>query len=259
MVVAFAGAIPLALRAIMSVIKLGLLSDLDALLNVLLQQNRTTNNAVDFIVASLIPEPTLSRISNGVLERSLSAAWIGNKQAFEDYQRFANRDIEPPVISALQVPTLWGETQLRMHVALREVIESQKYPDVSGFIIRVADSNGAFIYCSSGEGNFISEASELTDLGWKRGSASAGTYSFQLLVPGDSHGLIFGIHFYEGSLGLIFSALQEERPEIMRGVSFQQFIAAIVNRYRVVLKGEDHSRLEQDVRSLTIEQVNREK
>lgn len=131
-----------------------------------------------------------------------------------------------------------------MHVALREVIESQKYPDVSGFVIRVADSNGVFIYCSSGEGNFISEASEPTNSGWRRGSANEGTYSYQLLVPGDSHGLIFGIHFYEGCFGLIFSALQEERPEIIRDVDFQQFVTAVVTRYRVVLKGEDHSRLE---------------
>lgn len=105
LVVAFAGTIPLALRAIMSIIKLELLSNLDALLNELLQHNQTTNNAVDFIIASLTPEPTLNRISDGVIERDLAAAWIGNKQAFEDYQRFANRDIKPQVASALQTLT----------------------------------------------------------------------------------------------------------------------------------------------------------
>ena len=87
--VCFAGRIGYAYSSIQKlsgIIKQGY-DDLDKAKDFLLKENQDSNNNVDFIIASLAPKFSLVKISDSKVEEVIDQCWIGNIDAFDDYQR----------------------------------------------------------------------------------------------------------------------------------------------------------------------------
>ena len=112
--------------------------------------------SVDFIVMFAKPMPKLVKIANGREASSLSqTAWIGDRDAFEQFQSYRNDKERKSITSGFEVPLLVTNKELellsdsvtfKLIAAMRYVIIDRGVPHVFGQAVGVSNVDGDFNY-----------------------------------------------------------------------------------------------------------------
>lgn len=112
--------------------------------------------SVDFIVMFAKPMPILVKIANGREASSLSqTAWIGDRDAFEQFQSYRNDKERKSITSGFEVPLLVTNKESELHsdsvtfkliAAMRYVIIDRGVPHVFGQAVGVSNVDGDFNY-----------------------------------------------------------------------------------------------------------------
>ena len=237
--VCFAGRIGYAYSSIQKlsgIIKQGY-DDLDKAKDFLLKENQDSNNNVDFIIASLAPKFSLVKISDSKVEEVIDQCWIGNIDAFDDYQRrfHSTPGLDRGSLSKEEEVNL--NTIYRMNRAFKRLVESEKHGDVGEFMIEVASSPDGFYYeptCLSFPGS--KAISPNTSAGLNEFFSSTGSYSYSILTPESTGVGAVGIQFYPGNVGALFYPVTLDTPLIYRNVSESELIDKIFTEYQIKLK-----------------------
>ena len=199
----------------------------------------TALDEVEFLVAS---ESCIYKISQSCIEKNLSSAWIGERDAFSAYQQYyheANNSLTPGLEhSAYQYPAI----PTGMRDAFEAVIKDSRFPSVSGFLITTVSNSSqgqGFHYLPSSEGfDFqpVSNTSEETSLLIPK-DASNGGYNYSILSPERVGVGIIGIHFLQGQLGAVLHPLASSDALFFRGVNAQEFISDANSELGIRLSG----------------------
>lgn len=157
-------------------------------------------HAVDFLIARLNP-PGLSRIQDGVVERGLTAAWIGDRRAFSHYQDAFHST--PPTTTGAD-PTGEISDAGRMLQAMQAVVDDPSVGSVGEAVVSVLPSERGFSYGEAAM--MISERAQsipsdtLTRLAF--GGAAEGGSAYSILTPREPGIGAIAIHFHQGRFGL---------------------------------------------------------
>lgn len=212
--------------------------DIDNVKNALLKANQESNDGVDFIVASLAKEPSLIKISDGKLEEVNDQCWIGNGDAFNDYQKIFHTTpaIDREDISEEEASIC--NTIFRMNRAFKRLVESRIHEDVGEFMIVTASSPEGF-YHEPTSLSFPGSKSiqpNISAASVEEYFASIGSFGYSILTP-ESPGIgVIGIHFYPGNSGALFSPLKKDQPIIYSSVSESEFIDKVHLEQEIKLK-----------------------
>ena len=214
--ICFAQTISKALRAIKEITIYGdSQNELDRVLMFFLEKHREGNNDPDFIIAALKPHPSLHRISQGEMI-STPATWIGNKDAFEDYQKHYQY--------VSQLKELPEDISLCMEFAIRHLIDEAIYDDIGDFVIGVTSSPEGFSYINYTSGISairISPTGESDSISSQ--TAAMGGNSYSVVTPRKVGIGAIGLHFYQGKFGAILYPTKNEKPIIYANVTMDQF------------------------------------
>ena len=204
--------------------------DLESIQAFLLEKHQNWGNDPDFIIASLIPHPSLHKISDGRLI-SIPATWLGNQDAFNYYQQYYE------AISKIRDIPLNVST--KMYSAFTKVSALRKYDDIGEFTIEVKNDEEGFKYFQSasgvnavrlnGKGVFSSVAHK---------TARDGGYTYSVFAPKKAGIGAVGIHFYQGKLGVLFYPIQQEKPKIYADVTVDQFKLKVFEEFGFEIAGD---------------------
>ncbi|MDO9055946.1 MAG: hypothetical protein Q7U69_05310 [Sulfuricurvum sp.] len=208
--IAFAGNVQ---KATMAINQLSTSMQTDDILNHLSIVTKNSDD-VDFIVASILPNPYIWIIKNGKYE-SVSHGWIGDIDGFKKYQSYYLSMDDPTNVYAeltrlqiLKMPegdqNAVSEEYNRMFVCMGATIDSHEINSVGGFLTPVITHNGCFEY-----GDYLSifrqpiQWSEITSTGstLSFGDVSAGTFSVNFSGQNTE---CYAAHIEQGKLGILF-------------------------------------------------------
>ena len=146
--VAFAGDPDLAKRSINS---LPANANYKAITDHFLKCHHEADHQVDFLILLSGRTQKILRVRGGNISDPLSSAWIGDKAAFEVFQRYRNSGPSATVTSVFENPALFStydldDTTSQIVDALHYVIMDSSVESVFGFCVAVNNSNGGFKY-----------------------------------------------------------------------------------------------------------------
>lgn len=234
--VSFAGRIGWATNAICQLRKTSL--SVDEVQNYLLRQNIESVDEVDFIVASLSREPSITKISGGIVESGLDQCWIGNKDAFNTFQKHFHSIKNPNIDGISKDQVEISNTLYRMKVAFERLVEQGKHSDVGEIYIETASLPTGFCYIPrsisfSGSKEIFPNVSG----GPKEYFASLGSYTYSILTPESSGIGIIGVHYYPGEVGILLSCCNSDKsPIIYENVTEDQFIFIVSSKHSMTLR-----------------------
>lgn len=209
----------------------------DQLLDMLLDLNKVSKNSTDFIVGTIVGrKPKLFKISNGVIERDLLNAWIGDKQGFDCYQQEYHK------LDNAMSP------QERMRSAFRSVVDASSIKTIGDFHMsagldcKINPPHPVFVYRKNFE-FFVTEKQEINIVEKNKyyplslGTTEGGSHgiSYLVTVSPEYHGV--AIHFTHGNFGVLFCPQLNFNGIIIRGVDGAQFVDRIKQQYNVPLQG----------------------
>jgi len=196
----------------------------------LLDKHQGWGNDPDFIIASLIPHPSLHKISDGKLI-SIPATWLGNQVAFNDYQQYYD------AISNIQGIPLNIST--KMYSAFTRVGSSRKHDDIGEFTIEVKNDKEGFKYFQYASGvNAVKLNANGVISSVAHKTAGEGGYTYSVFAPKKAGIGAVGIHFYQGKLGVLFFPIQQEKPKIYADVTVDQFKSKVLEEFGFEIVGD---------------------
>jgi len=212
--------------------------DLEQVFEYLLSQHRVGSNDPDFIVAALSPTTTLNRISGGELLRNLSSCWIGNYDAFCDYQKHFHATPLPSETDLPDTKDRFYALVSRMEDAFRSVIRANAYEDVGEFTISVMRDLDGLKYAPAANTSFVTQS--IPSHTWttlRFGSTAEGGHSYSIMTPLEAGIGAVGVHFYQGSLGALFYPLKSPSAIVYRNVSADQFRDKVREEFDFEIEG----------------------
>ena len=129
-------------------------ADYQITVDLLLKCHIEANYHVDYLVLCNQPEPKIVRISGGEAS-AVDTAWIGDKAAFEVFQRYRNSGPSLSVTSVLENPLLMPSYESETHPtnftpqlvdSIRYVINDPDIETVFGLWLAANNANGEFKY-----------------------------------------------------------------------------------------------------------------
>lgn len=206
----------------------------------LLHAHRAADGETDFIVASLTGSPTLAKISEMEVEQSVTAAWLGSHEAFTEYQRRFLDTSDSAQIAAADGETAWKQTKSKMSGAFFTMLIEitmgiLSFEDVGDFPIAVSSGEGGFKYRSSVQafpaydGKVSSPAGEWVQV--PIGGAAEGGYSYAVMAPREPGVCAVGVHFAQGSFGILMSPAVSRDVIVIEGVGHREFIETVRGVY----------------------------
>jgi hypothetical protein len=198
--------------------------NLDRILDDLLQVHCKGSNDPDFIVGSLSPTVSLNTIKEGHILRNASACWIGNYDAFSEYQKHFHGNFIQTQGMLQAVEDEFYKMVIKMELAFRLVLQENKFADVGEFSISVMTDKDGFKYVPAAITTFVNQSiPSHTETTLKFGSTAEGGYSYSIMTPEVSGIGAIGLHFYQGKIGALFYPLRSSSPIIFRNVTAGQF------------------------------------
>lgn len=209
----------------------------------LLDAHNAAAGGVDFLVGSLSPTPSISRVSRGVVERGLPAAWIGDHEAFVAYQR-GYHEAEMPKVGNGQASPLSREdvnAKTAMRAGMAAAIEDSASPTVAGLPLAVDVSPDRYGFSYVPEARMEGGADQkIPSREWTTlqfGGTAEGGFAYSVLVP-DRPGIgVLGIHIRQGQLGMLFYPQLAEKPVLFRNVSHVAFESEVKRLFGVAIRG----------------------
>lgn len=197
----------------------------------------TVDDLHEFLVAS---RAQLYVVKAGTV-RPAQAAWLGDYQAFTEYQR-QYHETHPFMVPATgPFSAEYFATISRMSTAFDAVLRDTRFPTVEGFKI-VLTSRSA-----SGEGFHYLPASAGFDFQPVTGGhgqslltptpASGGGYNYSVLVPETFGVAAIGAYFLQGKFGALFRPLDIHSVVMVRAATAEEFLATVEDQFGLRLSG----------------------
>ena len=177
----------------------------------------------DFIIATLLPTPSIIRIRGGEVERNLAAAWVGDDLTFRAFQQLRAAGMEGP----------WA----RACTAFNELVYDDQYSLVSGFKIETWSGQGGFRYLSS-MGVTFDPVFSTSSTTWERlpaRAAAEGGYSYNVLAPREAGIGAIALYFHQGAVGYLFHPRLSEEPFVLADLSIQELVEEVRRRWAFTL------------------------
>lgn len=195
--------------------------------------------SVDYLLAAV--GRGVQRITHRGVEEPCTATWIGDKEAFEAYQQ-AFHDLrlpEPIRIEGVSPdePIKIPEAFMRMSSALAH-LEQMEDLDCIGEGFVSAFSRSGFRYEQRG---FFATShkqeigTEWTTLNW--GTGAQGSFGYNLLPCTEPGIAVVGLYFPHAGLGLLYHPLAYDDALAYRGVTHDEFRAAVTADHGVDIDG----------------------
>lgn len=204
----------------------------------LLACHREVGGETDFLVCETGKGIHIDRIADGLLEKDLSTAWIGDTNAFARYQ--VSYHIESKT-QAFEIEERF-EIASRMSDAFRAVIADPTISSVDDFAITVTShpaQEDGFRYLPHAAGygfKTISLTNEPTSLLQTLG-VEAGSYNYSVLVPLSAGIGAVAVYIREARLGALFFPAHSWRAICFAGLSINEFIDAVQTQYGISVDG----------------------
>jgi hypothetical protein len=238
--VSFAGSVQAALetiREIASDMRQG--TTLEAVISRLHDITEGDHGVCEFIVAVDGTDWQLTRIRNGQVESGLRSTWIGDHDAFEQFQRL--RNAPHPLKGVIEEKVGPGAASLlRLGTAMEALINDASIESVDHFCVRVArQRDGGFQYMAS---IFIYVG---RDIEMKPGddlinsmaqSVAEGGYSVSIVEPAEPGTPALGLSFPRARLGMIFLPLEYDEGQVLHDISPNDFARVVQERFGVAMK-----------------------
>ena len=220
---------------------------IDELAQGLLASARNAGNGlggVEFLLAHT--ERGLQRITTEGVDEPTDAGWIGDRNAFEVYQRAYHQLEQPPELTWIegvsppkdQLPDpAAAEPFIRMSSAIHVLQEDSGVTSVGEAFVS-ANSKEGFRYEQQGffQASHTQEiGSEWTTLNW--GTAAQGGFGFNLLQSAAPGIGAVGLYFPHGSLGLLYHPLAYDDPLVYRRVTHDEFREAVAEDHGIDIDG----------------------
>jgi hypothetical protein len=237
--VGFAGSIGRAQVAIEKLdVKRGSSFDVEKVLDHLLHEHLASSQDTDFIVAALSPATMLYEIRKGGIKRNPQNCWIGNFDAFSDYQRYYHTtpSIDRDNVSLEDNEAL--DAIYKMHMAFMSVIRSRAYQDVGEFTIEVATEPDGFKYMESAIAYPVTQS--IPSHTWttvRFGSTAEGGYCYSIMTPLESGIGAIGIHFFQGNFGALFYPAKSATRILYRDVTAEEFKVRVSHEFGFGIEG----------------------
>ncbi len=241
----FAGKLYFAERAVKEILSHRKLRIKD-ILGILLTYNKESIDAsegnsdleTDFVLAVIEnKKPRLFKIVGGQLEADIESFWLGNKRAFNIYQKHYHklREEKHPLERCL-------------HNGFKLVVEDDSIDTVGNFQIsvhtddKIAPNEKVFLYSLKTEIDFgklppiqLKEANRF--YAFPLGTAGGGAYgiSYLVSVSPNLHGV--AIHFLFGNFGVLFCPQINLSGIIIEKVDGKEFVKKIKEKYNIPLQG----------------------
>lgn len=237
--VCFAGNVAVAQKAIFLLgVKPACKFDVKEIIDRLFSEHCTSNCGADFIIASLSPKPSLYRISAGEIERNIKSAWIGDIEAFSDYQRRYHSSTLPKLDKYEEDKRERLELISRMGEAMGNLIQEEMHDSTGDFMVTVSSTNEGFIYKCNVMAFPIRQtipSGVLTNI--NLGTAAEGGYAYSVLTPNKPGIGAIGIHFIQGRLGALFYPATSQKAVVYRDVSYEEFQSKVLKEYGFKISG----------------------
>jgi hypothetical protein len=238
--IAYAGDVASALSAIRD-LNIGLSSafSLSEVVSQLEQAHNRTSKVTEFIIASAVEGQTLVVIKEGRATR-VDYCWIGDIDAFEEYQQLCNTTATPPRSTTID-PTLAADLQIdfRIQSAMEGVAASPRVHSVGELIIGIVLTKDGFVYASraimSGGRSQAIPSGVWTKVQF--GGAPEGGFSYSVLTPRIPGIGAIGVHFYQARLGALFYPIELEVTALFRNVGHDEFRAAVRDEFGFDIQG----------------------
>lgn len=238
--IAYAGDVASALSAIRDLnIRQTSAFSLPDVISHLEQAHNRTPKLTEFIVASAVGGQALTVIKEGRGSR-VNYGWIGDIDAFEEYQRLF-LTTEPPTPSSIIDPTQRADLGVatRMQQAMEGVAASTSVRSVGELIIGVVLTADGFVYAP--HAIMIGGRSQSVPSGvWTKvqfGGVAEGGFSYSVLTPRTPGIGAIGVHFYQGRLGVLFYPAELEASALFRNVGHDEFREAVRNTFGFDIQG----------------------
>jgi hypothetical protein len=205
--------------------------------------------AVDFLVAALGPQ-SLTAIKDGAAEQA-ETAWLGDPEAFGRYQElFHGEHLLPPSegLDPLQKADL--DVAVTMNDAMQDLVLADpdpwspqpSHPSVGEASVTVGPRvpDGFFGYHRFS--SYVAPFGVTLPSGASLSSTEHGTFTMSILTPLEAGVAAIGLHFREGSLGILYAPLATEsgeRPERLCPVTLEEFIGEVESRFGIRLVGSE--------------------
>lgn len=199
---------------------------------------------VDYLLAHA--DQGLQRITRSGIEESAEATWIGDREAFEIYQRaFHELPVPEPLwIEGIspprdELPDLARmEPFIRMSQAVLALHQNDNIESVGEAFISAFSRDG-FRYEPQGffaatEEQEIS-SSEWTTIHWS--TAAKGGFGYNVLHAAEPGIGLIGLYFPHAGLGLLYHPLAYDHPIAYRRVTHDEFRAAVAEDHAVNVDG----------------------
>jgi len=241
----FAGKLYFAERAVKEILshnKLRIKDILDILLTFNNESIKTSGGnpdlETDFVLAVIEnKKPRLFKIVGGELEADIESFWLGDKRAFNIYQRHFHKLKEEN-----------NELERCMHNAFESVIEDDSINTVGNFQIsmhvddNIAPNEKVFLYSLKTEISIVEpqsihckEANKYYPV--PLGTTGGGAYgiSYLVSVSPNLHGV--ALHFLYGNFGVLFCPQLNFEGIIIKNVNGKEFASELKKRYNLPLRG----------------------
>ena len=235
--IGYAGNYHAALDSIRNIRKRHLL-DYGEVIEALFNTHLESNGDVDFIVATYTPTLKLIKISNGSVELDLEVAWVGDPDAFSEYQSLYHSATPPKSEFENKEKVERYEVASRMGDALGQLIKEKKHESVGDFTISVRSSSEGFKYLGNASVFPVSQeipSGVATKI--KFGTAAQGGYAYSVLCSQSSNTGAIGVHFYQGNVGALYHPLKCDEAIVYSDVTFDQFKESVLNDYGFKIDG----------------------
>lgn len=217
--------------------------DFGQITDVLFEAHKECGGKVDFVLATYIPLVSLIKISNGEVIFDIDSAWIGDPDAFSEYQRIYHTLPESPK-SEDHSPeeSEFYETISRMSSALGDIVRENKLDSVGEFTISVRSTSSGFKYLGGAMAFIVEQkipSGEPTAL--KFGTAQQGGYAYTVMTPTSPNVGAIGVYFVQGNLGVLYHPLAMDEAIVYPKESFDSFKSSVLKDYGFSIDGIRYS------------------
>jgi hypothetical protein len=189
------------------------------------------SGSVDFIVGCA-STCSLFSIREGRVEAAQQECWIGDRDAFDEYQR---RELVARVPQG--IPSEMEHFSRAIH-AFMNVVQEREVPTVGGLAIRAGSTPEGWVYLDQALAYYPSQtipSGVTTPLSF--GGRAEGGFAYSLLVPRVAGIPVVAVHVFQGSLGFIYAPLRADKPIQLANVSHDDLRREVLQRFKVAVDG----------------------
>jgi hypothetical protein len=193
-------------------------------------------NTAEFLV--IFTDPTrIARLRGRSVEDRQSATWIGDADAFEEYQRLYHTWQEP----TLPVHGLSPQIMLNMRNsnAFATLVREGSIASVGEAAITLArTADGSLQYLTSAHAAMPEQTIPPgVETPIRFGSAAEGGHAYVVLTPiGPGPGAV-GLHFFQGQLGLLYHPISRREAFVYANVTHDGFRSAVLREHGIDIQG----------------------